>query len=100
MTYYHFKKHDPRATCQICGFDFNRSALRKNWRGLWVCPQDWEPRNEADFVRGVKDKQQIRGGAVPPAADIFSDNIPYNFAPGIIILDSKPVLFSSASIVD
>lgn len=75
MSYYHFKKHDPRSTCQICGFDFNRSQLRKNWRGLWVCPQDYEPRNAQDFVRGVKDPQKVRGGAVPPAADTF--NISY-----------------------
>lgn len=72
MSHYHFKKRDPRATCQICGFDFNRSQLRKNWRGLWVCPQDYEVRNAQDFVRGVKDPQKVRGGAVPPAADTFN----------------------------
>lgn len=55
----------------ICGFDFNRSALRKNWRGLWVCAADWEPRNQADFVRGVPDPQKVRGGALPEPADVF-----------------------------
>lgn len=72
MSYYHFIKHDPRATCQICGFDFNRSQLRKNWRGLWVCAEDYEARNAQDFVRGVRDPQKVRGGAVPPAADVFT----------------------------
>lgn len=73
MSRYHFRPHDPRATCQICGSDFNRSALRKNWRGLWVCSEDFELRNAQEFVRGVPDPQKVPGGAVPPAADIFVD---------------------------
>lgn len=70
---YQFRKHDPRATCQVCGFDFNRSALRKNWRGLLVCKDDWEARNAQEFVRGVRDEQRVRGGAAPPAADLFKE---------------------------
>lgn len=55
----------------VCGFDFNRSALRKNWRGMWVCAEDFEVRNAQDYVRGVPDRQKVRGGAVPEPADVF-----------------------------
>lgn len=71
MSYYHFKKRDPKSCCQLCGFDFNRSQLRKTWRGTWVCPECWEPRNAQDFVRGVPDPQKVRGGAVPEPQDVF-----------------------------
>ena len=33
-----------RAECDICGFAYSRSKLRKNSAGLLVCPpdRDWE----------------------------------------------------------
>jgi len=31
-----------KAECDICGFSYSRSKLRKNSFGLWVCPNDWD----------------------------------------------------------
>lgn len=31
-----------RAECDICGFAYRRSLLRKNSYNLWVCPSDWD----------------------------------------------------------
>ena len=31
-----------KAECDICGFSFPRSRLRKNSFDLWVCPNDWD----------------------------------------------------------
>ena len=78
MSYYHFRERDPKSTCQRCGFDFNRSALRKDWRGLWLCHGSnsndcWEMRNQQEFVRGVADRQHVRGGAVPDSTDVFKE---------------------------
>ncbi len=70
-THYTFKKGDPKACCMRCGSIWNISRIRKQWNGLRVCPECFEHRNAQDFVKGVRDPQQIRGGAVPPAADIF-----------------------------
>jgi hypothetical protein len=28
--------------CDICGFDYLRSELRENYKGLIVCDKDWE----------------------------------------------------------
>jgi hypothetical protein len=31
-----------KAECDVCGFSYPRSRLRKNSFGLWVCPSDWD----------------------------------------------------------
>jgi hypothetical protein len=31
-----------RAECDVCGFAYSRSKLRKNSAGLLVCPSDWD----------------------------------------------------------
>jgi len=35
------------------------SRSRKRWDGLLVCEADWEPQHPQDFVRGVKDRQNV-----------------------------------------
>ncbi len=65
-----FKSGDHWATCQRCGRVFRSSALRKEWTGLWVCPEDWEKRHEQDFVRAVKDNYPVFP-ALPEQANAF-----------------------------
>jgi hypothetical protein len=43
--------------CDICGFKYKNGDLRKRWDGLMVCPNDWNPRQPQDFVRGIADPQ-------------------------------------------
>ena len=54
-----FKKGDHKAVCDICGFLFHASKLKKQWDGLYVCKDDWSPRHPQDFVRGRKDDQTV-----------------------------------------
>jgi len=42
---------DWNAICDMCGRRFKASELIKNWKGLMVCPEDWEPRHVLDFFR-------------------------------------------------
>lgn len=68
QTYY--KKGCWNAICDVCGFEFKSDALRKNWRGLFVCKQDYEPRHPQDSLR----VRAERGGVPwsrPEGADIF-----------------------------
>lgn len=37
--------------CDVCGFRIPTAKMRKRWDGLWVCPEDWEPRHILDFYR-------------------------------------------------
>lgn len=39
------------AICDVCGLKFKNTDLRKNWKGLMVCPQDFEYRNQQDFIK-------------------------------------------------
>jgi len=43
------------AMCDVCGRKFKASKLKMRWDGIMACPQDWEPRQPQDFVRGVPD---------------------------------------------
>ena len=47
------------AICDVCGFKFKAKDLRMTWDGFFVCKEDWEPRNQQDFVKGVKDDQSV-----------------------------------------
>ena len=39
------------------GFKERAEDTQKEWTGLIVGKREWEPRNQQDFVKGVKDKQ-------------------------------------------
>ena len=49
MTYY--KKGTWAAICDVCGFEFKSDELRKNWKGLIVCREDYEQRHPQEFIR-------------------------------------------------
>ena len=37
------------AYCDVCGFRYQNTELRKRWDNLWVCSQDWEPEHPLDM---------------------------------------------------
>lgn len=45
------KATDWLAECDLCGFVYYSSQLRKNWKGQMVCKYDYEPRHPSDFYR-------------------------------------------------
>jgi hypothetical protein len=45
------------AECHRCGFTFKSGQLRKEWTGLRVCSDCWEPRHPQDHLRGKPDRQ-------------------------------------------
>ena len=55
----YYKHGDWNAECDICGFKFKASQLRKTWDELYVCQADYEVRHPQDFVRGVKDDPSV-----------------------------------------
>ena len=65
-----YDKTDWKSICDSCGRIFKASVLRKRWDGLMVCPDDWEPRQPQDFVRGVADTQAPMWTR-PEASDTF-----------------------------
>jgi len=61
---------DHLAACDVCGFTFYRSELRRRWDNMLVCDKDFERRHPQDFVRGTRDNQAVLD-ARPQQPDIF-----------------------------
>jgi hypothetical protein len=59
--------------CMRCGFDYRASKVKKEWTGLIVCEECWEPRHPQDFVRGVSDDITPPSPVNPRPADKFTD---------------------------
>ena len=47
------------ALCDVCGFRFHASDMKKRWDGLYVCHDDWEARHPSDFQKGFPDDQSV-----------------------------------------
>ena len=65
-----YDKTDWKALCDVCGRIYKASSLRQRWDGFMACPDDWEPRQPQDFVRGVADTQAPKWTR-PEATDTF-----------------------------
>lgn len=52
-----FELGQHNADCDRCGFTFKARQLRKEWNGLRVCGDCWEPRHPQDSLRGKPDRQ-------------------------------------------
>ena len=68
--YNSYHKGDWKVICDVCGFQYLASQLRKRWDNLMVCPADWETRQPQDFVKGVADIQ-APPWARPETQDVF-----------------------------
>ena len=58
-------------TCQRCGFDIRLSDTTKEWNGIKVCTDCWEPRHELDFIKAHPEDTAAKG-------IVTSDNTPDN----------------------
>lgn len=63
---------DHWVVCDVCGWEYRQSIMKKRWDGLVVCPDDWEIRHPQDFVRGVPDDSSAKGFVRPPPEDTFN----------------------------
>jgi hypothetical protein len=55
----HFESGQWNTICDRCGFKFKSGELRKTWDNFWVCPDDWEPRHVADFIKAPRPEKPI-----------------------------------------
>lgn len=66
------------AVCDVCGFEYKASQLRKRWDGLMVCKWDFEERHPMDKFRHKPEKSQIpwarTEGAEASGTDIEGDS--------------------------
>lgn len=57
---------DWAAVCDVCGFEYMASELKRRWDGLMVCEPDFEQRHPSDFIRAREDKQSVPWTRSPP----------------------------------
>lgn len=55
-----YRQGDPKAICDQCGREYHLSELRKNYKGLKVCPKDWEPRHPQELRRPVRESIGVK----------------------------------------
>jgi hypothetical protein len=58
--------------CDVCGFKFKSSQIKKRWDGLLVCQQDYELDHPSKYIR-VRET----GLAVPDIREDNLSNAPY-----------------------
>jgi len=63
------------ALCDVCGFKFKALDLKRDWRGLMVCKEDFENRHPSDFLRVQKEKITVDFSRPYPVADVYLSNI-------------------------
>lgn len=56
--------------CDRCGREIWSDEARKEWTGLLVCRDDWEPRHPQEFVKGRADRQSVPNPR-PTPEDVF-----------------------------
>lgn len=54
-----WKSGQYNALCDVCGFKFKNTDLRKRWDGLMVCGKDWETRHLQELIRPVPDQRKL-----------------------------------------
>ena len=59
------------AICDVCGFKYKSTELRKRWDGLMVCDDDFETRHPQDFIR-TRSERIVPPWTRPEPEDTFS----------------------------
>lgn len=65
---------DANAICDVCGFKFKLSKLRKRWDNAMCCNKDWEPRNPLDRIKGKGERNYIRDARVEQTWQFLGEN--------------------------
>jgi len=59
------------SVCDVCGFRFKSTELKKRWDGLMVCKKDWEPRHPQDLIR-IRGETAFPTWTRPESTDTFT----------------------------
>jgi hypothetical protein len=71
----YLKLGDWNAVCQVCGFRFKGTGLRKRWDGVLVCAEDFETRHPSDFLRVPKEDTSVPWTAPEPTWVFLTNNL-------------------------
>jgi hypothetical protein len=58
------------AICDVCGFKFKDTDLKRRWDGLMVCSDDYEMQHPQERIRPIPDQKKLPWTR-PEATDVF-----------------------------
>jgi hypothetical protein len=67
-----YKHGDHLALCDVCGFPFHRSQLKRTWNNLLVCGADYEPRHPQDTIRIRPERNKVKDSRPEPDENFLS----------------------------
>lgn len=62
-----YKPGQWKAICDVCGFEFYSSELKKRWDGLMVCSSDFEHDHPQKYLRVKEEYNSVPWTRVEPA---------------------------------
>lgn len=62
----YFKMGDHNGICDISGQKYKFSELKLNWRGLWVSPSQFEPKETQLTIRPRMEKISVNDARTDP----------------------------------
>ena len=65
---------DSKSVCDVCGFHYKHSQLRKRWDNAMVCPEDWEPRHPQDMIKPRPEKNNVKDARIEPEYRFLDTN--------------------------
>jgi hypothetical protein len=57
---------DSKACCDVCGFHFKGSQLRKRWDGAMVCSKDYEVQHPQDNIKIRAERNNVKDARPEP----------------------------------
>lgn len=57
---------DSNAICDVCGFKYKQSQLRKRWDGAMTCDADWESRHPQDMIKARPERNNVKDARPEP----------------------------------
>lgn len=70
----HFVLGDSNCICDVCGFKYKRSQLKKRWDGAIVCSEDWEPRHPQDLIKPQAERNNHKDARLLPEIRFVGTN--------------------------
>lgn len=65
---------DSNAICDVCGFKFKQSQLRKRWDGAMCCTKDWESRHPQDSIKARSERVVVKDARPEPEYRFLGTN--------------------------
>jgi len=72
---YNYVQGEWNVICDVCGFKFKSSQLKKRWDGFMVCKDDWETPNPQQYARVPRTEKPIPWARPEPADHYIDESI-------------------------